>query len=341
MKDNLANLQVIVFSRNRHEQLIESLRYWDKCGIQTLVLHNTSQPLNLIDIPPSTQYLVHQGSFADRCKVVSQVLKHDYFIIASDDERYLPTALANMVMELEENKELASVGGQAIAIMKYGLRFRTTSTYKSQINYQNLASDFNSRFIYHFVNHQNYSGAMYRAFRRDDFRRFLILISKFANIETPYIFEVTSELFWTLVGPSKYIDEVFWVRNWMVEPIQTGDWDRKQYFYEWSQNPNNQKNLESWKRRIIDEFKFLEDHLNFFKIIIDHRMNIEKNEQNRNLELRSRRQSKTKTVLRNFLSIFKSRYQQRALNSQLKNLGTQVKYDELKFALYSITSKVP
>lgn len=337
MKVNLPSLQVVIFSRNRNEQLVESLRYWDKCGIQTLVLHNTQEPLNSFEIPNSTEYIVHQGPFAERCEIASQLLKYEYFIIASDDERYLPTALANMVMVLEDCKELASVGGQAVAIMRYGLRFRTIPAYKSQINYQNEASEYQSRFKYHYANVQNYSGAMYRVYRRKHFKRFLTLISQFANMETPYIFEVTSELFWTLIGPSKYINEVFWVRNWIVEPIQSGDWDRKLYFYEWSQNPKNKMEFESWKGMVMDEFKSLKENPNYFEIITTHRMNIEKSEQKRNQELIKQKLWKTKKVLRSVWSIFKSKYHQRELNSQLNNLGVEVDYNELKFALSSIT----
>ncbi len=336
MKVNLANLQVVIFSRNRHKQLIESLRYWDECGIQTLVLHNTHEPLNSIEVPSSTEYIVHEGPFAERCEIASQVLKFDYFIIASDDERYLPTALTKMVEELVDNEKLASVGGQAIGIMKYGFRYRTTLAYKSQIDYLNLNSDFQKRFNFHYENGQNYSGAMYRVFRREHFRRFLRLMSKFSDIETPYIFEVTSELFWTLIGPSKYINEVFWIRNWIVPPIQTGDWNRKLYFHEWSQHSKNRKEFESWKRMVTEELKILEENSHFFEKIAHHRMKIEQNEQRREKELSAQRRAKT--LLRFVSSVMSSNFQQGKINSQLKNYGVEVRIDELEAALYSITS---
>ncbi len=338
MKVNLANLQVVIFSRNRHEQLIESLSYWDNCGIETLVLHNTKQPLKPAEIPSSTEYIVHEGPFAERCAIASKVLTFDYFIIASDDERYLPTALTNMVKELEKSQELASVGGQAIGIMKYGLRYRTTLAYKSQIRYQNLNSEFQNRVIFHYEGDQNYSGAMYRIFRREHFEHFLKLISKFSNIGTPYIFEVTSELFWTLIGPARYVNEVFWVRNWIVPPVQTSDWDRKQYFYEWAQDPKYKKEFEFWKRMVTDEFNLLEENSAVFETVLRHRMNIEKKEQLRNEKLSLQRFSKTRKIRRIIFSIFKSKYQQKGLNSQLKNLGVEVRSDELAAALYSITT---
>lgn len=338
MKVNLANLQVVIFSRNRHEQLIESLRYWDNCGIETLVLHNTQQPLKPAEIPSSTEYIVHEGPFAERCEIASKVLKFDYFIIASDDERYLPTALSNMVKELEKSQELASVGGQAIGIMKYGLRYRTILAYSSQINYQNLNSEFQNRFIFHYEGGQNYSGAMYRIFRREHFKRFLELTSKFSNIGTPYIFEVTSELFWTLIGPAKYVNEVFWVRNWVVPPVQTNDWDRKQYFYEWSQDPKYKKEFEFWKQTVTDEFNLFEENSAVFETVVRHRMIIEKNEQQRNKKMSVQRLSNIRKITRTISSIFKSKYQKKALNFQLKNHSLEVKNDELATALYSITT---
>lgn len=338
MKANMkANLQVVIFSRDRHEQLTGSLRYWHECGIQTLVLHNTQNPLKSVDIPRSTEYIVHQGSFAARCEIASQILKLDFFIIASDDERYLPTALSKMVEELVNSQELASVGGQAIGIMQYGLKYRTTLAYQSQINYLNIDSDFRSRLEFHYDSGQDYSGAMYRVFRQNHFRRFLLLISKFSDIGTPYIFEVTSELFWTLIGPTKYIDEVFWVRNWVIPPIQTGDWDRKQYFYEWSQNPKYKKEFESWKGMVTSEFKTLEYNSEYFGKMALHRFKIEQNEQRRNEDLRTQRFSEIKAISRIISSVFASKYHLKELRSQLKKLGVEVRNDELETALSSIT----
>lgn len=336
MNIKLENLQVIIFSRNRHVQLIESLRYWDACGIQTLVLHNTPVPLHSHEIPASTEYIVHEGPIAERCEIASKLLNYEYFIIASDDERYLPTALAKMVMELTNCLNLSSVGGQTVAIMKYGLKYRTNFAYKSQLEYLNLNPEVQKRIKYHYENGKNYSGAMYRVFRQEDFKRFLKLIAKFSEISTPYIFEVTSEIFWTLIGPSKYLDEVFWVRNWIVSPIQTGDWDRKLYFYEWSQNPLYKSEFEFWKQTLTAEFKFLDDYSNFFEIVVNHRMIIEKNEQRKNQEFISPWFAKSKFFLRLIFSAFQSKYREDKLKSQLKFFNVALNNEELETAFSSI-----
>ena len=338
MTVKLKNLQVVIFSRNRHKQLIESLHYWDKCGVQTLVLHNTQDPLDTIDIPQTTEYIVHKGPLAERCEIASRNLKFKFFIIASDDERYLPTALFKMVEKLEESPELTSVGGQAIGVMKHGLRYGTSLAYRSQIQYQNTATDFQDRFDFHYESGRNYSGAMYRVFRREEFKKFLLLISKFSDIGTPYIFEVTAELFWTLIGPAKYVDEVFWVRNWVVPPIQTGDWDRKQYFYEWSQSPTHKKELEYWKQIVAEEFESLKSNPDFFTKIALHRMKIEQNEQTRNQELRKRKKVMMKKMVRAVVSIFQSKYQTKELYLELGRHGVSVRTDELRLALNSMTS---
>lgn len=335
----LEKLQVVIFSRNRHKQLIESLRYWNQYGIQTLVLHNTQDPLLSIDIPSTSEYIVHRGPFAERCEIARRNLTGKFFIIASDDERYLPTALSKMVEQLEEYPELSSVGGQAVAVMSYGFGYRTTLAYKSQLHYQNTTRNFLKRFDIHFESGKNFSGAMYRVFRRDQFRKFLEIVSKFSDISTPYIFEVTAELFWTLIGPSKYVDEVFWVRNWIVPPIQTGDWDRKQYFYEWSQDSKYKKEFESWRKMMAESLEPLQSNADFFTKILFHRMKIEQSEQIRNREFKQQKYVQIRKLVRLGFSVFRPKYQLNQLYSELNRYGVVVKDDELMLALFSITKK--
>jgi len=242
-----------------------------------------------------------------------------------------------MVEVLGESPELASVGGQAIGVMSHGLRYRTTLVYKSQIHYQNLATEFQRRFEFHYESGQSYSGAMYRVFKRDEFRRFLLLVSRFSDIGTPYIFEVTAELFWTLVGPAKYVDEVFWVRNWVVPPIQTGDWDRKKYFYEWSQDPRLEKEFESWKQMVAEEFKPINSNADIFTKIAFHRMKIEQNEQTKNQDIKKQKNAKIKRLVRGVSSIFWQKYQTNELYSELDRFSVGVRKEELMLALISMT----
>jgi hypothetical protein len=337
MTVNLVDLQVVIFSRNRNKQLIESLRYWDECGIRTLVLHNTQDPICSIDLPSTTEYIVHTGSYAERCEIASRNLKFNFFIIASDDERYLPNALSKMVEQLQESHELTSVGGQAIGVMTHGLRYRTTIAYKSQIGYQNSASDFQGRFEYHYERGKNHSGAMYRVFRRNHFRKFLLLISKFSDLSTPYVYEVTAELFWTLIGPAKYINEVFWIRNWVVPPIQSGDWDRKQYFYEWCQDLERIKEFESWKKMVTKEFETLESNDDIIEKVLFHRMKIEQHEQGRNQKFEKKNQEIIKKLARAISSIFRQKYQTNELYSELTRLGVVARNDDVMVALTSMT----
>lgn len=337
MTVNLADLQVVIFSRNRNKQLIESLRYWDECGIRTLVLHNTQNPICSIDLPSTTEYIVHTGSYAERCEIASRNLKFDFFIIASDDERYLPNALSKMVEQLQKFHELASVGGQTIGVMTHGLRYSTTVAYKSQIQYQNLASDFQGRFEYHYESGKNYGGAMFRVFRRNHFRKFLHLISKFSDFSTPYVYEVTAELFWTLIGPAKYIDEVFWIRNWVVPPIQSGDWDRRQYFYEWCQDLERTEEFESWKKMVTKEFEPLESNAEIIEKIVIHRMKIEQNEQDRNQKFEKKKKQIIKKLARAISSVFRQKYQTNELYSELARLGVAARNDDVMAALSSMT----
>jgi hypothetical protein len=67
-------------------------------------------------------------------------------------------------------------------------------------------------------------------------------------------------------------------------------------------------------------------------------MIIEKKEQQRNEKMSVQRFSNTRKITRIISSVFKSKYQQKELNFQSKNLGLEVRKGELAAALYSITT---
>ena len=336
MEADTSFLQVVIFSRNRHVQLIESLRYWHIVGIKTLVLHNTEVPLESINVPESTKYIVHRGSFAERCEIASRHLDSKNYVIASDDERFLPSALAKMVKLLDDSPQLKSVGGQAIAIMKYGWRYKTSLAYSSQISYLNIKQDKKERFKDHYESGLSFGGAMYRVFRKEDFQKFLILISRFTFVSTPYIFEVTSEFYWTQIGSSRYIDEVFWIRNWVVPPVQTNDWDRKLYFYEWYENPQYKMEVDEWKNLMRKELNAqVEDDWEFDTLAL-LRKNVEMSEIKRTQILDRNELKSHKPIMRKINSIFNSKFELNGLIKQLHSKRVEVNIEELKTALTSL-----
>jgi len=77
---------------------------------------------------------------------------------------------------------------------------------------------------------------MYRIIRSESMKKLLTIFYHCQSISTPYIYEVTSEIVVTALGKSRYLDFVFWIRNWQTPAINQADWDRKLLFTHWWEN---------------------------------------------------------------------------------------------------------
>ena len=249
MSIELSQVCVVILSRDRHQILLKSLAYWMALGVNVVVVHKTTRPLSPNVISRGVTYINSNESYALRCGVASQNLVGEYCIVASDDELYLPSALTKMAKNLENDKTLFSVGGQALAILGYGRKTYLQSIYKSMWGYENLSKDTMERVEKHFYSseNKNFNGAMYRMFRKTDSQDFLHFLSKLDKMSTPYIYEVSSEIFCAINGPSIYLNEIFWLRNWIEPQIQSKDWDRKLYFSKWYRDPNFRIEMMKWR----------------------------------------------------------------------------------------------
>jgi hypothetical protein len=135
---------------------------------------------------------------------------------------------------LEQHPEISSVGGATLGVGKYGSTLTANYTYKNMIDYSNLHNSFFERLESHSFGQPEYrTGAMYRLMRAEVMTLLLQTFSGLSKISTPYIFEVTGEIVVNGLGKSIYLNDLYWVRNWINHQVEHKDWNRKLYFQEW------------------------------------------------------------------------------------------------------------
>ena len=254
LEPNFEDICVVILSRGRNDVLLRSLKYWAELEINVLVLHNTNIPIPVKMLGEKINYKISQESFSIRCGEAAKLLNYEYCIIASDDDFYLPTMLLKMARELHNDKLLSSIGAQTVSALKYGSKNYIKPTYGAMKHYSNLDMGVDDRVKNHFFSEQSntFNGAFYRMMRKNDAQFLLVNLAKCNLVSTPYIFEVTAEILFTLLGPSKYLSEVYWLRNLIDDPVQELDWNRKLYFSNWYKNENYKHEVETWIK-IIEE----------------------------------------------------------------------------------------
>ncbi|MEI6881951.1 MAG: hypothetical protein WCK82_11565 [Bacteroidota bacterium] len=233
------------------------LEFWGNTPVKVIVLHRTIAPLNILEVPSNTNYIHCDFSYAKRADIAFKLIKTEYSIICSDDEVYLISALNDMVNTIAKNVKLKSIGGQCIAVSKYGNKIAASKAYIELMNYSVESNDTTKRLEMHLLQNLRKTavGGMYRLMRSDDMVCLLRIFSKTAGINSPYVFEATGEIYTALIGNCTYLKNVYWIRNWDSEIISTIDWDRNKNFSDWWFNSNNSNAREMWVKNIVQESK--------------------------------------------------------------------------------------
>ncbi len=248
---DLSDLTIVILSRGREAVLTNTLRFWSNFNITVLVFHHSENPLCSSELGSNITYVVDKGSYGERCRLVSEFLTTDYAILSSDDELYVPSALAEMKELLIGDSSLASVGGMTIAIGKYGPMSTAVACYTNMRAYTNLGETSFERLSKHFNVHGEYrNGAMYRLMRKDLMIELMQLFSTQSFIATPYIYEVTGEIVVNAFGKSVYLPNVYWIRNWINQPVEHRNWNRKLYFSSWVSDSNYEDQFLRWSQRL-------------------------------------------------------------------------------------------
>jgi hypothetical protein len=119
--------------------------------------------------------------------------------------------------------------------------------------------------------------------RKDLFISTMNLFSLLSNISTPYIYEVTGEIFVNSQGMTKYTENVYWMRNWINNPVGHKNWNRKLYFKDWAAQNENLEQFSNWKRTMQSAMDLSQpDFENALIGIIELRANSEMHEVNNN-----------------------------------------------------------
>lgn len=275
------NLDIIIFSRNRENELARSLERLSKTNFRVIVFHNNNSALAIRENWRNVEYRLCTGkNFSARAREAKNFLQHPYSLICADDDGLIESQIIKMIEKLDGHKHLHSVGGVALGTFKYSDIITGNIAYSEMRRYQNLIEDEKSRIRHHMV----YGGnggiprtGMYRLFRKTGMEKILETISLCDGISTPYVYEVATEFISAWCGGTQYLDTPYWLRNWQTEIISRKDWNRSFEFSQWWGNNSyvqeNEIMVSAIKSVTGLDREFIDEVISSYT---DHRIGLEK-----------------------------------------------------------------
>jgi len=267
---NLDQITLVILSHNRQHCLKQTLQFYKSTGMQLLVLDNSPSPLDETYIPDSCRYFNIDEPFAQRSSRAASLIETPFTIIGADDEIYLPSSLETMQNFLDNNPDYVAVGGYAMAIWEYGPTIAATWAYKRTYQYHNDLETPLGRISLHTGEGTNPLTSFFTCnlTRTAAAKECLTMYAKAPVLATDAISVLTI----CGAGKSKYLDLVYWVRNWNQSPRSHSGWDRRVFLHEWWSQPENLKAKDIFLEDLTSVYKKYtddEDFLDSWNLILN------------------------------------------------------------------------
>lgn len=268
MLNKKIDLSVLITSIYQRKNTIETAIYFSEMCNEVILVDEEEPHLHITEIDKLKKkgitYVPYKATNYDNLfqtsnekRLIAAELSNYKFVVHSNhDERYTYNGLLACLTELQKDDDLAFCAGQAIAIRNDSSQAYFTRSYENLKEYQNLNSKVEQR-IYHHA--EIYSPiAHYSVWKKDLYiktkKRAMSAYESEPSVTT-VLDEVIFELAADLAGPSKTINDLYWIRNRINSPYERQQKVEKGGYA-----------LQITKNRLKNLFKDL-DNINLNKII--------------------------------------------------------------------------
>ena len=256
-----ADVQVLIQSYSSFQFINKVIDFWSKTGLKVSIFHEPNEPIHgqYNFSKENLDYFVCGLDYFDRLSFALNHLKSKYVVMIPDDEVMLTSSLIKACKLLDDDPEIGSIGGQTVAIYRYGYCTPLTPAYQSYKEYENLSNDTLKRVYYHFGKDSPIvrTAACYRVMRTEIFEEIISATLRFGR-QNIYILEVIADLVLTLRAKSMYMKELVWIRNWIRNSVSLSLGKRSVPFYIWYEN--NQKTRGIFKEVFYTKYESENKH---------------------------------------------------------------------------------
>lgn len=259
------NTDLVIFSRDRENELLLTLRRMSEYALRVLVVHNSKLGLSNQMLPSNVTYIHAPGmNYGERAKMARNYLESDFCLVSSDDDGVIESSILQMENWLINNPKYSSVGGMCIGAFPYGGRVTASIAYSEMNNYELISRSVEDRLEEHMLSgagNRPPRASLYRLYRRETMDKILEVFGECSRFSTPYVYEVCAELVSAWSGPTKYINHLYWIRNWQTEMISKKDWNRKLTFNDWWNNPVYSREKERFIQVVSKQLSLREQYI--------------------------------------------------------------------------------
>jgi glycosyltransferase domain-containing protein len=248
----LGRLDVVVPTYNRQDYALRLMRYWSGTGVRVFVLDGSADPIAieaLADLGSESVYMHRPVSYQKRLHEAAGLATREYVMMMSDDELYLPSAVASAIDHLDDHPKQWAATGRVIRFYSKKNRVIGQEWYTGYDNYGDDALRLNQvdRTFQYEVPHY----AMLGVTRGDHWRDLWEIVYRH-DYTCPYAYEAMFHMTAPYIGITWVIDELLWLRSSETDENVLPSWNRRMPFHEWYDQDTFMHERKLWEQSVAD-----------------------------------------------------------------------------------------
>lgn len=248
---NLSELTLVMPTCRRQDYVFRNLEYWSKTDVKIIILDDSPKSIDkkIVDkFNKNIKYIHSQKSYSDRLEIAANEIKTKYAQLICDDEFYIISALNACIDELEKDVTIISCSGSCL---KFNYSIEKNLTY-SHIVYEPLTYKYDYTMIVDPIDRmskymENYVPFLMYGVVRSNYWKEAFKIPSKKNFNFFAYEEIQINIFLSLVGKSKVLKELLWLRSGENLPTRDKFIDKRQHpiLFDswWHQNDKEKKNF--------------------------------------------------------------------------------------------------
>ena len=232
---SLADLTLVIPAYNRPAYLERQIDFWSATDVRLCILDGSkeSAPQSLIDrMGPNVYYRHLPIGFNERLVMACDLVQTKYVALLGDDELYAPHGLQECITQLEVDKRLVACVGRTLFFFERDGAIYGHQSYEKSEDLEHTYGNSIDRLHESLIDITRGPYLLYGLFRTSEWKK-AVRVAYGRKYASGYTYEFAFHLIATLLGPSKMVESLVWMRSGENPAMSSDAVNRKIGMGEW------------------------------------------------------------------------------------------------------------
>jgi glycosyltransferase domain-containing protein len=251
---SLADLTLVIPAYNRPAYLERQIDFWSATDVRLCILDGSkeSAPQSLINrMGPNVYYRHLPIGFNERLVIACELVQTKYVALLGDDELYAPHGLRDCITQLEADKRLVACVGRTLFFFERDGAIYGHQSYEKSEDLENTFRNSIDRLHESLIDITKGPYLLYGLFRTSEWKK-AVRVAYGRKYASGYTYEFAFHLIATLLGPSKMVESLVWMRSGENPAMSSDAVNRKIGIGEWGTDKKHAAEVLYFTESVVD-----------------------------------------------------------------------------------------